>query len=238
MEGVEEIFNAARKEGRNVLSLAEARTILEGIGIKFNAYGFARNLEEAIGLSRKIGYPVAMKIVSPDIIHKTEVGGVKLYLQSELDVVHAYEQMMENVRKVMPNARVLGVSVEEMLRGTELVIGVSEDAQFGHMLMFGLGGIWVEIYKDVSFRIIPLERVDAWEMIHEIKGIEIINGARGFEPVNKKRLVDYIMKVSDFVSQHPEIAEMDINPLMGVKEELYAIDARIILKGDTREASP
>jgi len=238
MEGVEEIFNAARKEGRNVLSLAEARKILEGIGIKFNAYGFARNLEEAIQLSRKIGYPVAMKIVSPDIIHKTEVGGVKLYLQSELDVVHAYEQMMENVRKVMPDARVLGVSVEEMLRGTELVIGVSEDAQFGHMLMFGLGGIWVEIYKDVSFRIIPLERVDAWEMIHEIKGIEILNGARGFEPVNKKKIVDYIMKVSDFVSQHPEIAEMDLNPLMGVEEELYAIDARIILKEDKREASP
>ncbi|MCX8173217.1 MAG: acetate--CoA ligase family protein [Thermoplasmata archaeon] len=233
MAGIEasEVFGKVLAEGRTVLSLDEARSVLESIGIKFNAYGFAGNLEEAIQLSRKIGYPVAMKIVSPDIIHKTEVGGVKLYLQSELDIVHAYEQMMENVRKLMPNARVLGVSVEEMLRGTELVIGVTRDEQFGPMLMFGLGGIWVEIYKDVSFRIIPLERVDAWEMIHEIKGIEIIEGARGFEPVNKKKVVDYIMKVSSFVEKHQEIEEMDINPLMGIRGDLYAIDARIILRG-------
>ncbi|MEM4160397.1 MAG: acetate--CoA ligase family protein [Thermoplasmata archaeon] len=232
MAGVEisQVFANVLAEGRNVLSLDEARKVLETIGIKFNAYGFARNLEEAIQLSRKIGFPVAMKIVSPDVVHKTEVGGVKLYLQSELDIVHAYEQMLENVKKVMPCARVLGVSVEEMLRGTELVIGVTRDEQFGPMLMFGLGGIWVEIYKDVSFRIIPLERVDAWEMIHEIKGIKIIEGARGFEPVNKKRIVDYIMKVSDFVETHEEIEEMDINPLIGTRGEVFAIDARIILR--------
>ncbi|MGC9060070.1 MAG: acetate--CoA ligase family protein [Thermoplasmata archaeon] len=224
-----EVFSRVRGEGRKVLSLDEARAVLENIGIRFNAYGFARNLEEAIQLARKIGYPVAMKIVSPDIVHKTEVGGVKLYLQSELDIVHAYEQMMENVKKVAGNARVMGVSIEEMLRGTELVIGVTRDEQFGPMLMFGLGGIWVEIYRDVSFRIIPLERVDAWEMIHEIKGISIIEGARGFEPVDKKKVVDYIMKISDFVDANPEVAEMDINPIMSAKGELYAIDARVIL---------
>jgi len=225
-----EIFARARAESRKTLTLDEARSVLESTGIKFNAYAFCKNLEEAIQAARKIGYPVAMKVVSPNIIHKTEVGGVKLYLQSELDVVHAYEQIMENVRKVMPDARISGVSVEQMLRGTELVIGVTKDAQFGPMLMFGLGGIWVEIYRDVSFRIIPLERVDAWEMIHEIKGIAIIEGARGFEPADKKKIVDYIMKVSELVNAHPEIAEMDINPLMAYQQELYAIDARIILE--------
>jgi len=225
-----QVIDNARKEGRKVLTETEAKDMLAKAGINVVETKLAAKKEEAVSISEKMGYPVALKIVSPDVIHKSDSGGVRLNLKSTAEVKTAWDEILQNVKKAYPDAKIHGISVQKMARsGVEIIIGVSTDAQFGPVIMFGLGGILVEILKDVSFRIVPLTRRDAAEMIREIKGYPVLEGYRGQEAVNTGVLEDFILKLSDFVQQHPEISEIDLNPIFAYSDGAVAVDARIIL---------
>ncbi len=228
---MDEIIAAARKEDRTSLTEMESKQILKEVGINTTEIGLARSKEEAVAHSQELGFPVVLKIVSPDILHKTDVGGVKLSLNNEEDVGNAYDEIISAIKKHQPSAKIQGVSVQPMARpATEVIIGMSKDPQFGPVLMFGLGGILVEILKDISFRIVPLTMRDANEMIREIKGYPVLEGYRGQEPANIAVLEQMLLKVSEFVESKPEIKELDINPIFAYRDSALAIDARVILE--------
>ena len=228
---MDEIIAAARKEDRTSLTELESKQILKEVGINTTDIGLARSKEEAVAHSQELGYPVVLKIVSPDILHKTDVGGVKLSLNNKEDVGNAYDEIISAIKKHQPSAKIHGVSVQPMARpATEVIIGMSKDPQFGPVLMFGLGGILVEILKDISFRIVPLTMRDANEMIREIKGYPVLEGYRGQEPANIAVLEQMLLKVSEFVESKPEIKELDINPIFAYRDSALAIDARVILE--------
>jgi acyl-CoA synthetase (NDP forming) len=228
---MDEIIAAARKEGRTSLTELESKQILKEMGINTTEIRLARSKEEAVARSQELGFPVVLKIVSPDILHKTDVGGVKLSLNNKEDVGNAYDEIISLIKKHQPSAKIQGVSVQPMARpATEVIIGMSKDPQFGPVLMFGLGGILVEILKDISFRIVPLTGRDANEMIREIKGYPVLEGYRGQEPANIAVLEQLLLKVSEFVESNPEIKELDINPIFAYRDSALAIDARVILE--------
>ena len=225
------IISAAKKEGRTYLTEIESKELIAEAGIGTTKIKLASSKEEATSLSKEIGFPVVLKIHSSDVIHKSDVGGVKLGLGSEEEVGKAYDEIIASVKKNQPGAKVEGVSVQQMARpGTEVIIGMTKDPQFGPVIMFGLGGILVEILKDVSFRIVPLTKRDAAEMIKEIKGYPLLEGYRGQEPADVPYLEELILKVSDFVDKNPEIKELDLNPIFAYKDGAVAVDARVILE--------
>ena len=221
----------ARGEGRTVLTEVESKELLKAAGISVVDTRLAKSKEEAISISRRFGFPVVLKIASPDIVHKSDVGGVKLGLKTVKEVGKAYDDIIQTIRQNCPGARIHGVAVQKMARpGVEVIIGMSKDAQFGPVLMFGLGGVLVEVLKDVSFRIVPLSRRDAAEMIREIKGYPLLEGYRGQEAVDISCLEELLIKVSDFVEQTPEITELDLNPIFAYSDGAVAVDARVILE--------
>ena len=226
-----QILKQAKQENRTQLTEIESKELLQEAGISVIETKLARTKKEAISLSKSIGFPIVLKVTSPDIIHKSDSGGVKLGLANVTQVGNAYSEIMLSIRQGFPKARVQGVAVQKMARpGIEIIIGVSRDAQFGPVLMFGLGGILVEVLKDVSFRIIPLTRQDAKEMIREIKGYPLLQGYRGQEPADIPYLEQLIVKVSELVEQYPQIKELDLNPVFAYKDGAVAVDARIILE--------
>ena len=225
------IFGNALKENRTVLTEIESKQLLKVVGIPTTEIKLAASEKEAIDISHKIGFPVVLKIASPDISHKSDAGGVKVGLQNEGDVSKAYKEIMASVKLKFPDAKIEGVSVQNMARpGTEVIIGMTKDAQFGPVLMFGLGGVWVEVLKDVSFRIVPLTQRDASDMIKEIQGTRLLEGYRGSEPADITILEDMLLKMSDFVEKTPEIKEMDLNPIFVYKDGAIAVDARVVLE--------
>jgi acyl-CoA synthetase (NDP forming) len=227
------VIDKAKEEGRSVLTEVEAKQLLEQAGISVVETMLATSKSKAISISRELGFPVVLKIASPDVVHKSDVGGVKLNLKTAAQVGKAYSDIMNAVRAQYPEAKIQGVSVQKMARsGVEVIIGMSKDAQFGPVIMFGLGGILVEILKDVSFRIVPLARRVAREMIREIKGYPVLEGYRGQEPVDVSYLEEMILKVSSFVEQHPEIEELDLNPVFAYSDGAVAVDARVIIGRD------
>ena len=227
------IVDLAKREGRTLLTEIEAKELLKQAGINVVETKLASSEDDAVALSREFGFPVVLKIASPDVVHKTDAGGVKLNLKTSNQVAKAYEDIMKSIREKYPKAKIQGVSVQKMAKpGVEVIIGMSKDAQFGPVIMFGLGGVWVEILKDVSFRIVPLERRDAREMIQEIKGRPLLEGYRGQEPVDIVNLEELILKISSFIEQHPEIKELDLNPIFAYKDGAVAVDARIIIESD------
>jgi len=226
----QQLIDKAKAEGRNLLTEIEAKELLKQAGIPVVETKLADSKEQAISLSKDMGLPVALKITSPDVIHKSDSGGVKLGLDTEEKVGQAYDDILAAIKKAYPEAKIEGVSVQQMARpGVEVIIGMSKDAQFGPVIMFGLGGILVEILKDVSFRIVPLEKRDAREMIKEIKGYPVLEGYRGQEAVDVENLEELILKISAFVEQHPEIDELDLNPVFAYNDGATAVDARVIL---------
>ena len=226
----QQVIAKARNEGRKALTEIEAKEILQQAGINVTDTRLATSKETALSISKQLGYPVVLKIVSPDVIHKSDSGGVKLDLRTASQVGKAYSEILKAIRTQLPEAHIQGVSVQKMARpGVEVIIGVSKDAQFGPVIMFGLGGILVEILKDVSFRIVPLEKRDASEMIREIKGYPLLEGYRGQEAVDVANLENLILKVSDFVENHPEVEELDLNPVFAYGDGAIAVDARIML---------
>jgi len=225
------IIDWARSEGRTVLTEIESKELLKQAGISVVETKLAASKEEAVSISREFGFPVVLKIASPDIVHKSDAGGVKLGLRTAKQVSKAYEDIVQAVRQKHPQAWIQGISVQKMVRpGVEVIIGMSKDAQFGPVLMFGLGGILVEVLKDVSFRIVPLARRDAAEMIREIKGYPLLEGYRGQEVVDVSYLEELLLKVSDFAEQYPEVKELDLNPVFVYSDGAVAVDARIILE--------
>ncbi len=232
----QQIMQKARGEARTLLTEVESKELLRQAGISVIDTKLATSSKEAIALSKQLGFPVVLKIASPDIIHKNDAGGVKLGLKTANQAGKAYHEILSATRQKYPQARIHGVSVQRMARpGVEVIIGMSKDAQFGPVLMFGLGGIWVEVLKDVAFRIAPLARRDAREMITEIKGYPLLTGYRGQEPVDMAKLEDFLLKVSRFVELNPEVKELDLNPVFAYKDDAVAVDARVILE-DSAEA--
>ena len=227
----QQIIGKAKKEARVLLTEIESKELLKEAGINVIDTRLATSSEEAVSISQQIGFPVVLKISTPDIIHKSDAGGVKVGLKTPKQVTKAYDDILKAAKQNNPQARIQGISVQKMARpGVEVIIGMSKDAQFGPMIMFGLGGIWVELLKDVSFRITPLTRRDAAEMIGEIKGYPLLTGYRGQEAVDITRLEDFILKVSDFAENNPEIKELDLNPVFAYSNDAVAVDARIILE--------
>jgi acyl-CoA synthetase (NDP forming) len=225
-----DVIARARSEGRTVLTEVESKRILEDAGIPVIPTRQATDAEAAVQIAGEIGYPVVLKVVSPDVTHKSDAGGVRLGLDSADAVRAAYDGIVESVKRHEPEARVDGVSVQRMAEpGIEVIVGVSADPQFGPVLMFGLGGVLVEVLKDVAFRIVPLERRDARQMLREIKGFPVLEGVRGRDPADLAALEELLLKVSAFAEAHPEVAELDLNPVFAYKDGAVAVDARIVL---------
>jgi acetate---CoA ligase (ADP-forming) subunit beta len=230
------IIDKARGEGRTALTEFESKELLKQARISVIDTRLATSGEEAISMSRKLGFPVALKVASPDIVHKSDVGGVKLGLRTANQVGKAYDDVIRTVSGKYPQARLHGVTVQKMARpGVEVIIGMSKDAQFGPVIMFGLGGIMVEVLKDIAFRIGPLTTRDAAEMLREIKGYPLLVGYRGRDVVDLPGLEDMLLRVSDFVEQNPEVKELDLNPVLAYSNGAVVVDARVILE-ETRQA--
>ena len=215
------------------LTEIESKELMTKAGIPVVETRLAKTKKQALEFSREIGFPVVLKIISPDIIHKSDSGGVKLGLTNATQVGKAFSEMLASAKQQFPGALILGVSVQKMARpGIEVIIGMTRDAQFGPVLMFGLGGILVEVLKDVSFRVVPLTKRDAREMIREIKGYPLLEGYRGQEAADVSFLEDMLVKLSVFLEHHPEISELDLNPVFAYKDGAVAVDARIIMETD------
>ena len=225
-------FAKTRAEGRHDLNEVECADILRAYGFVLPGNKLCATADEAVAFAEQIGYPVVMKIASPDILHKSDAGGVKVGVADADAVREAFATILNNAKAYKPEATIWGVSVQQMVtQGKEVILGMSRDAQFGPMLMFGLGGIYVEVLKDVTFRIAPLTERDAREMITKIRSYKMLTGVRGEKPVDIDALVDAILRLSQLVTDFPEIAEMDINPLKVQPEHdgAIAIDSRISL---------
>jgi acyl-CoA synthetase (NDP forming) len=228
---VTEIIGRVRREGRVCLTEVESKQLIAEAGIAVAEARLAKSKAQAIAQAKEFGFPVVLKVVSADITHKSDVGGVKLGLKNAAEVGRAYGEIMDSVRHKEPQATVYGVSVQRMARpGVEVIMGMTKDAQFGAVLMFGLGGVFVEVLKDVSFRIVPIVRRDARQMIEEIKGYAVLKGYRGQEPANITALEEMLLKLSQFVESHPEIRELDLNPIFAYSDGALVVDARIILE--------
>jgi acyl-CoA synthetase (NDP forming) len=225
-----EVIEQARKQGRAVLTEIESKQILDEAGIPVAKTQLARDAAEAASIASDVGYPIVLKIVSKDITHKSDVGGVKVDIDSAENVTVAFDEIVAAVKKTQPDAAIDGIAVQKMApTGTEVIIGVSKDPQFGPVVMFGLGGILVEVLKDVAFRIVPLEARDARQMIRELKGFPVLEGVRGQDPADLEALEGLILQISQFIEAHPEIEELDLNPVFAYKDGCIAVDARIVI---------
>jgi acyl-CoA synthetase (NDP forming) len=224
------IIDKARADKRTLLTEVESKDILEEAGIPTARARLASSAQQAAEIAQEIGFPVALKIVSPDISHKSDIGGVKLGLKTAEEVTAAFDEIIAAAKKAQPKAKVDGVSVQQMARpGVEVIMGMTQDPQFGPVLMFGLGGIFVEVLKDVSFRLVPIAARDARQMVQEIKGHPLLEGYRGQEPADIEALERLLLRLSDFIEKHPEISELDLNPIFAYKDGALAVDARIVL---------
>ena len=231
-ERVAKLFDKVRGEGRFSIGDSEAREILEAYGMPIPRSELAENADKAIEMANDIGYPIVLKIASPDILHKTDVGGVKVGLQNDEQLRDAFDLMVYRANRYLPEARIWGCLVQEMLpQGLEVLVGMNRDPQFGPLVTFGLGGIYVETLKDVTFRIAPFTQTDAETMLKEIRASALLDGVRGKPAVDKTAIVDTLLRIGQLVQDFPEILELDINPLMVFSKDqgAIAIDMRLVL---------
>jgi acetyl coenzyme A synthetase (ADP forming)-like protein len=227
---IRRILDQARAAGREVLTAPEARGICEAYGINIPREGVATTGEEAVKLASSIGFPVVMKIVSPQILHKTEAGGVLVGVKSADDVAKGFATIVENARKYDSKAEILGVQIQQMLTGGhEVIIGAVTDPAFGKLVAFGLGGVLVEVLKDITFRLAPATSEDALSMLDGIQAAEILRGVRGAKPVDREALASMIQRVSALVADFPEISELDLNPVFATDKGATAADVRVVL---------
>ena len=238
MKAAKKIFETARSEGRTFVLEHEAKDIMKAYGIPIPPYDTAVSADEAVEKSAAIGYPVVLKILSKDVLHKSDAGGVKINLKNEEEVKEAFSEIMENAKKYGEEKGIdvdlsRGVFISDFAdMGTEVIVGVTRDPQFGHALMFGLGGIFVEVLKDVTFRLIPFTEMDAREMVGEIKAAKILEGVRGQAPRDIDALVEVMLCVSKMITENPEISELDCNPtfLYEKGKGALVVDARILIE--------
>jgi acyl-CoA synthetase (NDP forming) len=225
------IINQVKSEGRKALLETEAKTICAEYGIGVPKFDLAKSETEAALQADKIGYPVVLKIVSPDIIHKSDAGGVLVNLKNATDVASGYRKIIENANQYKADAKIVGILVQEMApQSTEVIVGAIKDPQFGQTVMFGLGGIFVELLKDVNFRVAPITTEDAKEMITKLKAYPLLKGYRNTSPADIDALVEILCCTSRLVMDNPEIKELDLNPVMAYPKGAKVVDARIILE--------
>jgi acetyltransferase len=230
---VQSLLAEAEAKGQAEIGEYQGREIISAYGFKVPGSVIANNVSDAEFIAEKIGYPVVMKIASPDILHKSDFGGVRVGLRNREEVHEAFNQIRERSRRLLPDADIWGISIQEMIQGgKEVILGMVRDSQFGPVIMFGLGGIYVEVLKDVSFRIAPLSVEDAFEMIRGIRSFALLQGVRGEKPTELDAVVESILRLSQLVVDFPEIFELDINPLKVFPEgrEPVALDARLVLR--------
>jgi len=226
----DDILARARKEKRTVLTEIDAKQILIEAGINCVDTRLAFDKGQAVAASEEIGYPVVLKVSSVDITHKSDAGGVKLGLQDRDAVERAFDDIMDSCRAFSSDADIEGVAVQGMAKpGTEIIMGMIKDANFGPIVMFGLGGVLVEVLEDVAFRIVPIGKADAVEMTNELKGKKLLEGYRGQAPANVHILQEMLLRLSDFVNATPGIEEIDMNPVFAYQDGATVVDARIIL---------
>ena len=228
----EQAIAAARRDDRLNLGELEAREILRAYGYQVPEGRLARSAQEAVAIADEIGYPVVLKIASPDILHKSDIGGVRINVADAQAVADTYDLITMRAQRYLPEAEIWGCLVQQMVtEGKEVILGMSRDPQFGPLLMFGLGGIYVEVLKDVSFRVAPISERQARQMLGEVRSYPLLAGVRGEKPADTDAIVESLLRLSQLVTDFPEIMEMDINPLKvrGVGQGAVAIDARITI---------
>ncbi|MFX1409416.1 MAG: acetate--CoA ligase family protein [Promethearchaeota archaeon] len=224
---IEEVINSKIQSNQMILTEFESKELIQEIGISIPAQKLTTSIDETISAAEDIGYPLVLKLIAEDIVHKSDTGAVKLNIKNKEELTQAYNDLLK-----IESIKEKQISVQKMADEpiTELIIGMTTDAQFGPALMFGIGGILVELLEDVSFRIAPISEYDAKEMIHEIKGFPILDGYRGKPKADIDAIVETLLKVSDLVIKHEEINEMDLNPVFIYEKGLICVDARIVLK--------
>ncbi|MBV8453452.1 MAG: acetate--CoA ligase family protein, partial [Deltaproteobacteria bacterium] len=227
---VRRLLNQVNAEGRSTLDPDESRVLCEAYGIPVAREGIAHSPAELSRLVREIGFPLVMKIVSADILHKTEAGGVIVGVKSSAEALQAYEKILSNARAYKPDAKIDGVLVQQMLTGgQEVIVGALTDPSFGKVVAFGLGGILVEIFKDVTFRLAPVSEQEALAMLDGISAAEILHGVRGAAAVEPQALARIIVAVSHIVTDFPEIRELDLNPVFAHRAGAAAADVRVLV---------
>jgi acyl-CoA synthetase (NDP forming) len=225
------IISQVRREGRKALLETEAKAICMEYQIPVTMFKLAKNEKEAAEFAGQIGFPVVLKIVSPEIVHKSDAGGVMVNLKNATEVRNAYGKILENAKKYDSQAEIVGVLVQEMApQSTEVIVGAIKDPQFGQTLMFGLGGIFVELLKDVTFRVAPVTREDANEMMTKVKAYPLLTGYRNTPPADLEAIINVLLNTSKLVMDYPEIKELDLNPIMAYEKGAKTVDARIILE--------
>jgi len=212
-----------------VLSFEEAKKLLEKYNIPFVKTRICQSKKEAIDFAQKIGFPVVLKVFSPDILHKTDVGGVKIGIENERDLKRVFDEILFSLKEKKPKAKIEGMLIQKQIFGKEVVVGMKRDLAFGPVLMFGLGGIFVEILNDVAFRVAPITKREALKMIREIKSFKILKGFRGEKPVNIEKIAEIIVKVSKLSLKEEKIQEIDLNPIIANEKGAQVVDARVLL---------
>lgn len=236
---VRAILDAVKASGRTSLTAPEGKLVCDAYGIPVPKEGLARSGAEAAKLAGDMGFPVVMKIVSPDILHKTEAGGVIVGVASTAEAEAAHDKILANAKAYKADARIEGIQVQQMLKGgQEVIIGAVTDDSFGKLVAFGLGGVLVEVLKDITFRLAPIDRDEALSMLDGIQAAEMLKGVRGGDPVNRDALADTLAKVSQLVTDFPEITELDLNPVFATKDGATAADVRIVVDFEAKPARP
>lgn len=231
MSIISKVFDKVKNEKRKFLLETEAKTVCAEYGIPVTRFKLAKSEADVIKFANEVGYPIVLKIVSPDIIHKSDVGGVIVGLKTAKDVQKGYKQIMQNIKRHNAKAKIEGVLIEEMApSSTEVIVGAIKDPQFGPTIMFGLGGIFVEVLKDVTFKVAPITEQEAKEMITEVRAYPLLKGYRNQPPADIDAIVKILLNASKLVMEHQEIKELDLNPIMVYEKGAKTVDARIILE--------
>jgi acetyl-CoA synthetase (ADP-forming) len=226
------IIEKVLQENRFALLLDEAQRICDLHHIPTPKSNVVLHADEAVEGAKAIGYPVVLKIISPQILHKSDIGGVILNVRDEEELRIGYKNLIGETQRRDPSARIVGVLVEKMMApSTELVVGGIRDNQFGPAVMFGMGGVFAEVYNDVVFRVAPLDRIDALNMIHGLKASKVLEGIRGKPAVDSDSIINVIVNVSDLLLEHETISQLDLNPVIAYPTSVCAVDCRIILAG-------
>src|ERR1700742_3252110 len=229
-DAVRKVLDQVKADNRTSLTAPEGKLVCDAYGIPVPKEGVATSATEAAKIATGMGFPVVMKIVSPDILHKTEAGGVMVGVKNAADVEANYATILANAKKYKSDAKIEGIQVQQMLLGgQEVIVGAVTDGSFGKLVAFGLGGVLVEVLKDITFRLAPATKQDALSMLDGIQAHEMLKGVRGREPVNRDAIADIIVNVSRLITDFPEIAEMDLNPVFATAHDAIAADVRIVV---------
>ena len=227
----EKIVEKIMASGRKVALPDESLAMVKLFGVDVPDYALVKSAEEAVEVSKEIGFPLVLKIASQDVLHKSDIGGVVINLNNIEEVERNYNKVLDNLKRIVPNARIGGVLIQKQLpEAAHLIVGGVYDEQFGPAVMFGLGGVFVELFKDVSFRIAPVTETEAMEMIREIKAYSILSGYRGSKKLDIEQVTKTIVNISELITNISTIKEVELNPLFAYEKSVKAVDARVILK--------